>query len=107
MILVISFVPSGKGKEISRKILEKRLALNISIKSVSTIKIEEENIKEEEQDLLIISTRKELFDILKDFMKSMNICKVPEIIEIKVDDVNKEYLDILELETSIKKVKNA
>jgi periplasmic divalent cation tolerance protein len=107
MIIVLTTVPYGKGEEIARKILEKRYAACINIKEVRSLYWENNSIKDEKEELLIIKTRKEIFDILKDFIKSIHPYKIPEIIEIKVDDGNKEYLDWLESETSLKKIKNA
>ncbi|BFI73492.1 dihydroorotate dehydrogenase [Nanoarchaeota archaeon] len=107
MILVLTTVPYGKGEEIAKKILEKRYAACINIKEVKSFYWEENNIKEDKEELLIIKTREEVFDMLKDFIKSIHPYKVPEIIEIKVDDGNKEYLDWLENETSLKKIRNA
>ncbi|MGC9133580.1 MAG: divalent-cation tolerance protein CutA [Nanopusillaceae archaeon] len=107
MIIVLTTVPFGKGEEIAKKILEKRYAACISIKEVRSLYWENNNIKDEKEELLIIKTRKEIFDMLKDFLKSIHPYKIPEIIEIKVDDGNKEYLDWLESETSLKKIRNA
>ncbi len=106
MIIVITFVPKGKGETISKELLNKRYAVSISIKEVKTYKIENENIKEYEEEMLIIRTRKELFDRIKDYLSEKNFYNIPEILEIKVSDYNNEFYNILERETSIKKIRN-
>lgn len=106
MIVVLTTVPYGEGKNFARKILEKRLAACINIKEVDSLYWWENEIKENKEELLIIKSRKELFDMLKDFIKKNHPYKVPEIIEIKVDDSNIEYLNWLESETSLKKIRN-
>ncbi|MGC9079938.1 MAG: divalent cation tolerance protein CutA [Nanopusillaceae archaeon] len=103
MILVFAYVNHGDGKNIGKSLIEKRLALNVNIKEVNTLYIENDQIKEKVEDLLIIKTRKELFDRIVEFLKD----KSSEIISIKISDANKEFLDRLESETSIKKIKNA
>ena len=106
MIIVLVTTPKNEGEKIARKILEKRLAACINIKSVKSLYWWENEIKEDEEDLLIIKTREDLFEMLKDFIKSIHPYKIPEIVAIKVKDVNVEYLNWLESETSIKKIKN-
>lgn len=107
MIVVLVTVPNGKGKEIAKKILEKRLAACINIKEVESMYWWNEKIEEAKEELLIIKTRKEIFDMLKDFIKSIHPYEVPEIVALDVKDVNIEYLNWLESETSIKKIRNA
>jgi len=107
MIVVFLSVKYGDGINISRRILEKKYAISIDIKKVETLYLEEDNIKEEDREILIIKTRKELFDKIEELIKEIYKNNIIEIYSINVEDANKDFLDLLEKETSIKKIKNA
>ncbi|MFP3131965.1 MAG: divalent cation tolerance protein CutA [Candidatus Nanopusillus sp.] len=107
MIVVFLSVKYGDGINISRRILERKYAISIDIKKVETLYLEKDNIKEEDREILIIKTRKELFDKIEELIKEIYKNNIIEIYSINVEDSNKDFLDLLEKETSIKKIKNA
>ncbi len=107
MIVVFLSVKYGDGVNISRRILERKYAISIDIKKVETLYLEKDNIKQEDRELLIIKTREELFDKIEELVKDIYKNNIIEIYSINVEDVNKDFLDLLEKETSIKKIKNA
>jgi Uncharacterized protein involved in tolerance to divalent cations len=107
MIVVYLSVKNGDGINISRRILERKYAMSIDIKKVETLYLEKDNIKEEDRELLIIKTREELFDKIEELIKEIYKDNIIEMYSINVDDANKDFLDLLEKETSIKKIKNA
>ncbi|MFP3317464.1 MAG: divalent cation tolerance protein CutA [Candidatus Nanopusillus sp.] len=107
MIVVFLSVKYGDGINISRRILERKYAISIDIKKVETLYLEKDNIKEEDREILIIKTRKELFDKIEELIKEIYKNNIIEIYSINVEDANKDFLDLLEKETSIKKIKNA
>jgi periplasmic divalent cation tolerance protein len=107
MIAIFLSVKNGDGINISRRILERKYAISIDIKKVETLYLEKDNIKEEDRELLIIKTREELFDKIEELIKEIYKNSIIEIYSINVEDVNKDFLDLLEKETSIKKIKNA
>jgi len=100
-------VKYGDGINISRRILERKYAISIDIKKVETLYLEKDNIKEEDRELLIIKTREELFDKIEELIKEIYKDNIIEMYSINVEDANKDFLDLLEKETSIKKIKNA
>jgi periplasmic divalent cation tolerance protein len=107
MIVIFLSVKSGDGINISKRILEKKYAISIDIKKVETLYLENDNIKEEDRELLLIKTREELFDKIEELIKEIYKNNIIEIYSINVEDTNKDFLDLLEKETSIKKIKNA
>ena len=107
MIVVFLSVKYGDGINISRRILERKYAISIDIKKVETLYLENNNIKEEDRELLLIKTREELFDKIEELIKEIYKNNIIEIYSINVEDANKDFLDLLEKETSIKKIKNA
>jgi len=107
MIVIFLYVKDGDGINISKRILEKKYAISIDIKKVETLYLEKDNIKEEDRELLLIKTREELFDKIEELIKEIYKNNIIEIYSINVEDTNKDFLDLLEKETSIKKIKNA
>jgi periplasmic divalent cation tolerance protein len=107
MIVIFLSVKNGDGINISRRILERKYAISIDIKKVETLYLEKDNIKEEDRELLLIKTREELFDKIEELIKEIYKNSIIEIYSINVEDANKDFLDLLEKETSIKKIKNA
>ncbi|MEN3044001.1 MAG: divalent-cation tolerance protein CutA [Candidatus Hydrothermales bacterium] len=92
-ILVLCTTP-GKEKacEISKKIIENKLAACVNYLKVDSIFKWKEKIEEEEEYLLLIKTKEEEFDRLKDFIKKIHPYEVPEIISLKIDKGNLDYL---------------
>ncbi|MCG2868406.1 MAG: divalent cation tolerance protein CutA [Candidatus Nanopusillus sp.] len=107
MIVIFLSVKCGDGINISKRILERKYAISIDIKKVETLYLENDNIKEEDRELLLIKTREELFDKIEELIKEIYKNNIIEIYSINVEDANKDFLDLLEKETSIKKIKNA
>jgi periplasmic divalent cation tolerance protein len=107
MIVIFLSVKYGDGINISKRILEKKYAISIDIKKVETLYLEKDNIKEEDRELLLIKTREELFDKIEELIKEIYKNNIIEMYSINVEDANKDFLDLLEKETSIKKIKNA
>jgi periplasmic divalent cation tolerance protein len=107
MIVVFLSVKYGDGINISKRILERKYAISIDIKKVETLYLEDDNIKEEDRELLLIKTREELFDKIEELIKEIYKNNIIEVYSINVEDANKDFLDLLEKETSIKKIKNA
>ncbi|HIP66652.1 MAG TPA: divalent-cation tolerance protein CutA [Candidatus Nanopusillus sp.] len=104
MIIVLVTAPKGKGEELSKRVLEKRLATYVSISTIKSMYWKENNTIYEEEDLLIIKTRKAIFDNLSDFIKKIYLYKIPKIVAINIIDANVEYLSWVESETSLKKI---
>ncbi|MFP3283828.1 MAG: divalent cation tolerance protein CutA [Candidatus Nanopusillus acidilobi] len=107
MIVIFLSVKYGDGINISKRILERKYAISIDIKKVETLYLENDNIKEEDRELLLIKTREELFDKIEELIKEIYKNNIIEMYSINVEDANKDFLDLLEKETSIKKIKNA
>lgn len=100
MIVVLCTITSGKSEELANKIINERLAACVNIISgLKSIYHWQGKVEKDTEDLLIIKTKKELFENLKEFIKNNHPYTVPEIVALKVEGVNKEYLDWLIGET--------
>lgn len=92
-IIVFCTVP-GKEKtyEISKKIIENKLAACVNFLKVNSIFEWKGKIEEEEEYLLIIKTKDEKFEELENFIKKIHPYEVPEIIYFKIEKGNENYL---------------
>ena len=95
----IVFVTVGNASEatsISRQLVEESIAACVGMipqKSIYTWKGE---IVEDSEILLIIKTKKEMFDRLKETVLNAHSYEVPEIIRIEIHEGHQPYLQWIE-----------
>lgn len=88
------------AERISKAIVENRLAACVQISGpVKSIYWWKDNVDENEEWLLTIKTRKELYAKLEQAIKNFHPYEVPEIIAVPITEGNKDYLEWLENET--------
>ncbi|MEO0271249.1 MAG: divalent-cation tolerance protein CutA [candidate division WOR-3 bacterium] len=94
MYIIVFCTTQGKDKayEISRKIIENKLAACVNYFKVNSIFEWKDKIEEEEEYLLIIKTKEEKFRELENFIKKNHPYEVPEIIYFKIEKGNEDYL---------------
>lgn len=94
MILVFCTVPKNKSEEIAKILLEEKLISCVNI--ISTVKSMywwNDQIQTDLEELLIIKTKKELFNELVDRIKEIHPYDIPEVISFNIDQGNNEYID--------------
>ena len=83
-----------KAKEISRIIVEDKLAACVNIiPKISSIYFWNEEVTEDEEYLMLIKTRKNLFEELKFKILKLHPYDTPEVISVKIDEGSKNYRD--------------
>ena len=100
-IVIYCTVPNKKeGKEIAVALVENHLAacVNIMDKMESVFSWDGE-LNEEKEVLLIIKTKKELFDKVKPLIQKLHSYTVPEIIALPIIDADDTYLKWIAHET--------
>lgn len=94
---IVVFVTVGNKKEakkISQKILERKLAACVNIvPSISSYYWWKGKVDSSKEVLLIIKTKKELFNKLKNSIKKIHSYSIPEIIALPIEFGNSEYLN--------------
>jgi periplasmic divalent cation tolerance protein len=100
---IIVFITAPNEKEavfISRTIVGERLAACVNIiPSVRSIYSWQGRIEDGQEILLIVKTKKSLFERLQARVKELHSYEVPEIIGLPVVEGSKEYLEWLGQET--------
>ena len=89
-----------EAAKISRTIVEERLAACVNIiGSVRSIYRWQGRIEDESEVLMVVKTKRTLFDRLQGRVKELHSYEVPEIIGLPVIEGSKQYLDWLGQET--------
>lgn len=100
-IVIYCTVPNKKeGKEIAKALVEHKLAacVNIIDKMVSIFSWDGK-FCEEKEALLMIKTKKELFENAKLVIQKLHSYTVPEIISLPITQADETYLKWIEHET--------
>ncbi|MDI1471753.1 divalent-cation tolerance protein CutA [Thermodesulfovibrio sp. 1176] len=96
MDYMVVFITAPKEEEavnIAKTLVEEKLAgcINI-IRNVRSIYFWQGKIEDDSEVLMIVKTKEELFDRLKERVKSLHSYTVPEIIGIKIKKGSEDYL---------------
>jgi periplasmic divalent cation tolerance protein len=89
----------GKAKEILEKLLKDRLiACSNIISQVTSLYHWEGKICEDSEYLMVLKSRSDLFEEIKDTISELHPYTIPEIISVDIKDGSKSYLDWLQSE---------
>jgi len=99
--LVLCTIDTPKhAKNLARSIVEARLAACVNLlPNLTSIYRWEGEIEEAQESLLLIKTKAELFEKLKDKIVSLHPYSVPEIIMLDIKKGEPHYLDWIMKET--------
>lgn len=89
----------SESKKIARVLLDEKLAACINIiPVVDSIYLWKGNIEEDNESVMIVKTRSELVETLINRVEEIHTYEIPCILEIKVNNGSKNYLDWMESE---------
>ncbi len=93
-VVLVTAPNAAEAERIAQKVVQKGLAacVNIVPKLLSIYRWEG-NVERDMETLLVIKSTKKALPKLKKKIKKMHSYKVPEILVLKVDDGDMEYLD--------------
>jgi periplasmic divalent cation tolerance protein len=95
IIVFVTAPSSEKAREIALSLVQKKLAACVNIVTpINSIYLWEGQIQDEQETLLIIKSRSDLFeDDLAPAIRAIHPYQVPEIIALPIEIGSKEYLD--------------
>lgn len=100
--VVTTYSNEDKAKELAKEIIKKRLAACVSITKVRSIYWWKGEVVDEDEALVLFKTPSDKVKDLFNEIKRTHPYKVPEIVEVKVSNVSKDYFDWLINEVSFK-----
>ena len=101
-IIVLSTCPSREEAErIGKAIVEARLAACVNlVDGIHSIYLWKGEMEQNTEVLLVIKTRRELFNALRERLSQMHTYEVPEVLAVPVIDGSPAYLDWIDREVA-------
>ncbi len=97
MIVVQTTTPTkDEAKNIAALLVKKQLAACVQIVKIDSIYVWEDQLCDDSEHLLLIKTKKVLFDQIQREIKENHSYDVPEIIACDISNGSKEYLQFIE-----------
>jgi periplasmic divalent cation tolerance protein len=91
-VLVTTIDDAGRAKELSRAVLDAKLAACVQVKSILSYYTWEGEFCENNEYLLQMKHRREDYLALAAFVRERHSYKVPQILRVDVDAVDDDYL---------------
>jgi periplasmic divalent cation tolerance protein len=92
-MVVLCTASQGEADALAGRLVEERLAACVNIASVRSCYIWEGKTCRDDEALLIIKTRKSLFEPLRKRIVELHSYQVPEIIALSVSEGHGPYID--------------
>lgn len=104
VIIYVTAPSEAEGARIARVLVDERLAACVNIiKDIRSIYRWEGKIEDDKEVLLIVKTRRELFENLSKRVKELHSYSVPEIIALPIVEGSNDYIRWLSDVTEQKK----
>ena len=92
-LIILTTAPIADAQKISRALVKEKLAACVSIiNNVESVYFWEGKMTHEKETLLIIKTTQRLFGDVKDWIKKHHPYNVPEVLSLKTDSGDSDYL---------------
>ena len=99
--IVLATAPSREvALDLARALVDGRIAACVNLLPVTSVYRWEGEVKEDDEHLMVIKTRRTHIDDIKDLFEERHPYEVPELISIEVEDGSAEYLRWLKEETT-------
>jgi periplasmic divalent cation tolerance protein len=99
-VILVTVSSLEESKKIAHALIESKLAACVNIiPKIISIYSWQEKINEDEEYLLLIKSRKELFKSIKKTVRDLHSYEVPEIIMLPIKNGLKDYLEWIRKET--------
>lgn len=93
IVVLITASNEDEGVRIAKALVEARIAGCVNIvRDIRSIYIWQGKIEDEKEVLMVVKTRRHLFNVLKEKVKNLHSYTVPEIIALPITDGSEDYL---------------
>ena len=93
IVALVTVGSADEGDRLARALVESRLAACVNrLKAVQSIYRWQGKIESSEEELLIVKTRRDLFERLKEKIQQLHSYQVPEIIALPIIEGSENYL---------------
>ncbi|TMA11940.1 MAG: divalent-cation tolerance protein CutA [Deltaproteobacteria bacterium] len=97
IVVYVTVGSAEEGKKLGRALVEERLAACVNrIGAIHSIYRWQGQVEESSEELLIIKTKRDLFDRVKQRVQELHSYSVPEIIALPILEGNDSYLKWLD-----------
>jgi periplasmic divalent cation tolerance protein len=92
-VVMVSASSQNEAEKIAKDLVERKLAACVSIiPNMRSIYIWEGKVEDSEEYLMIIKTRGELFEQVKEAIQQLHSYKIPEIISLPIAHALEDYV---------------
>jgi periplasmic divalent cation tolerance protein len=92
-LVLITCGESAESREIARHLVESRLAAGVQIVPIDSIYRWEGEIVEDHESLMLVKTRRDLFEEIESVVNEMHSYEVPPVLMVAMDAGSHPYLD--------------
>ncbi|GJL51563.1 divalent-cation tolerance protein CutA [Candidatus Nitrospira salsa] len=93
IVVLVTAASETEARLIARRIVEDKIAACVNIiPTIQSVFDWEGKVTEEQESLLIIKTKAEVFDLLESAIKRLHSYSVPEIIALPIQSGSSDYL---------------
>lgn len=98
-VVISTFANEVDAKNVLKELVENRLVACAQIMPINSIYLWECELCDDNEALVLMKTKKNLFNELKETIEKLHPYDVPEIICLDISDGNSSYLNWIETET--------
>ncbi len=99
-ITILVTCPPTESEKIAKKVLEKHLVACVNvIENIRSFYWWKGNLETDNESLLVMKTKEDHFESLKDVIKATHLYENPEIVALPIIKGTKEYLNWIAAET--------
>jgi len=91
-MVVLCTCSKGEADKIAKTLVDEKIAACVNIIDVTSVFWWDGNVEEEKEKLLLIKSREDMWNILRDRIKELHSYELPEIIAIPVKYGLDDYL---------------
>lgn len=99
IVVLSTCADEAQAREIARKLVDQRLAACVNIlPGTRSVYRWKDKVEDAAECLLVIKSRRDLFESLRDLLMKMHSYEVPEVIALPIIDGSRPYLAWLDRE---------